>query len=1294
MLGSQAQVDGLVRLAHVSGQTLLRCYLRGVRDDPHLAEVSRRYVPLAVVAEPGGGEEDALSAAVRSDRSVVHGGAGMGKTTLLECLAHRCADQALSFAAEAPIPFLMDLSLLPECGSVSQLLLEAVRQYAPEADDLALRTTLERQTPLFLFDNLDRITDGRLLDALESWLSSWTDGSRSAKLIVACRSQVLPAHRPWLADSASLALLPLDGGSMTQFLQRSLPEERVRELDLQLRQSRWLWDLVRVPLFLRAIVNLAQLPGHEPLWRRRGRVVEEALRITLGLVDARDVERWLADKGRALAELALVLQGAGSGSAGWQSCVEIHAERGQRIDEPLRRGLLVLTPDGEAVGFPGAPFQEFFAARAAESWLWDGLQLRQLVRGQGAGEGWGSPIVQLYGLTADPLALIRHLLDSPAECGPVRVAARCMVANEDRQGLQERLGQVLDWRLPQATLYRLSAALRELGATEEAVLVLGNASDLESPNPSELLVYPHLMPSATPPVEPCQPGEIIRHFNLGAVHRELARGDEAVDEFRAALREADRLGARICYEMGLALQDVDNREDALDAFQQAADRQPGTGAYLYAAGVALNRLGRHTEALRKLKQAEAREPGWADVYAEIARAYRQQRWYSEALGALEQAINLAPADGALQRDAALVLARQGQPEQAVTCLERAIALNPDVASWYDELGELYGRLGRWEDAVREHELAVGLEPANAAHHYHLGGAYMRVARQEKALESLCRAAVLAPDQAEWHGDLADVLSSVGEHARALEEYREAAALAPDRADYLSGAGRSLYHLGRHDEALVELEKATAMVPSLADAHSLKGTIHEARGHLKTALNEYLLACALEPERAPYYRSLGTAYAQLNDSGRALEMLRLAGELEPDCADTFRQQAKIHQKLGADEEALAALTKALELEPRVGECQLQAGLVSQRLGRHDDALRFLAAAHDLVPGDPVVHHQLGLAYIRRGEHQKALDAFRESARLDPEKADYCAGVGLAYYHLGQMDEARAETLRALTLSPDDAPIHAQLGRVAEAERKYEEALTEYRQAITLAPREVEYRRNTASVYRQKGLYDEAKAELATGMEVAPEAAVLFGDLGHIHDLCCDHAAAMRAFDRAIALSPSEPAHHRSKGALLRKLGRPEEAIAELKAALELDAECAEAHHQLGLLFEMQARDEEALGAFRRAMELAPQNPAPFYDYGRACQRMGDPEEAIVGLHCAVALQPDWAEARYHLGQLYRQRRNPSEALKHFQEAAALVPDEVAYRRALAGTGTRRQGGRGHLRPAGGGRSGPHRRRHLR
>jgi serine/threonine protein kinase/tetratricopeptide (TPR) repeat protein len=200
-----------------------------------------------------------------------------------------------------------------------------------------------------------------------------------------------------------------------------------------------------------------------------------------------------------------------------------------------------------------------------------------------------------------------------------------------------------------------------------------------------------------------------------------------------------------------------------------------------------------------------------------------------------------------------------------------------------------------------------------------------------------------------------------------------------------------------------------------------------------------------------------------------------------------------------------------------------------------------------------------------------------------------------------DRARAEVSRAARGRATDPEAHRlfllarhfmdQLNREATAK-----AITLLEQAVQRDPRfALAWTELSVAYIRQMGWeLLGAKEGYAMGREAVDRALALEPSLAEAHAQLAsikmfhdwDWAGADQALTRARELAPGSAAVLRLSGVLANVLGRPDDAIAMFRQALEQDPLSAAAYHSLGLaLYALQdfAGAEEA---FRKALDLAP------------------------------------------------------------------------------------------------------------
>jgi tetratricopeptide (TPR) repeat protein len=124
--------------------------------------------------------------------------------------------------------------------------------------------------------------------------------------------------------------------------------------------------------------------------------------------------------------------------------------------------------------------------------------------------------------------------------------------------------------------------------------------------------------------------------------------------------------------------------------------------------------------------------------------------------------------------------------------------------------------------------------------------------------------------------------------------------------------------------------------------------------------------------------------------------------------------------------------------------------------------------------------------------------------------------------------------------------------------------------------------------------------------------------------------------------------------LRALGRREEALADLDAAVALNAHSPEAHNLRAIVLHELKRPEAALASYDATVALRPAYAEAWNNRGVALGEVGQAEAALASHDQAIALKPDFADAHYNRGVALDRLKRPAEALASLDAAIALAP----------------------------------------
>lgn len=209
------------------------------------------------------------------------------------------------------------------------------------------------------------------------------------------------------------------------------------------------------------------------------------------------------------------------------------------------------------------------------------------------------------------------------------------------------------------------------------------------------------------------------------------------------------------------------------------------------------------------------------------------------------------------------------------------------------------------------------------------------------------------------------------------------------------------------------------------------------------------------------------------------------------------------------------------------------------------------------------------------------------QLNDTKVHYT--LGLSYLGEPNPTLALKEFLLAEKTNPHDAEVQAALGQAYHLKKSYALAEQHYKRALDLDADNPRYSNNLAALYLDTARYDEAircfRAAAANLLFPSPEIAQ--AGIGYAYFLKGDYAAAVAAYQEALARAPRYALAYLRLGEALFALGKDEEAVHAYRQTLSLVPNEATVHYRLGLVYFKLRQKGNAIAAFREVLRLAPE-----------------------------------------------------------------------------------------------------------
>lgn len=556
------------------------------------------------------------------------------------------------------------------------------------------------------------------------------------------------------------------------------------------------------------------------------------------------------------------------------------------------------------------------------------------------------------------------------------------------------------------------------------------------------------------------PKDPVAHFNLGLLHFNKQRFDEALPSFEQAVKlDSKDKTAREMLETtrGVKAYFEKDYRKAAESLRKALELNPRNqtaGQLLGNCHLYLKEYDRAEKAYRDYLAAFPDNPEASRVaHQNLSKLYIDQKRYPEAIAALKKLVAADPRNADAYNNLGVVYFQTKDYPNAVAAWEKSLKLRPKNAQTLKFLGFSYYNLGKFKEAIDRYEAALKLEKNDPELYFNMAVAYFDNAEYDKSASAFGAALKIDPnDSNAATGQVQAIDASINSHmergsnlylnnqySEAIKEWKavlayqadhkEAQAFLADAEGKLKGevakrlaAGREYARQGRNVDALRELDLALAMDPGNAEALAAKKKMvvkrSEKVGSFLEQGNEYMAA----KEYAAAILKYRAALRENNADARAkaaLSKAKAAQKKEFDLAmargakayqakDYKRAVQSYEEAKRIDPSSVAAADQLFRVRARMRAFvkeTLDEGESLFAAGKKDQAREKFLAVVALEQDNAVAND-----YIKR------LTGQQSQAKVDSEKVKTLYYEGVNLYINGKIHEAIASWKECLKLDP--------------------------------------------------------------------------------------------------------------------------------------------------------------------------------------------------------------------------------------------------------------------------------------
>jgi tetratricopeptide (TPR) repeat protein len=320
------------------------------------------------------------------------------------------------------------------------------------------------------------------------------------------------------------------------------------------------------------------------------------------------------------------------------------------------------------------------------------------------------------------------------------------------------------------------------------------------------------------------PQDAFAHHNLGGMYRDIGLHNQAISEFKEALKYAQ--GNETYYpvlnlRMASSYEALAQYDEGIRHCRETLRYEPQNCEAHYILGQCMLAKGESQQAAAafaaalacpesfSLSTVDVTTRGYKGEFG-LALALMQQQRYAEALVHARRAAELNPNVGRIWNGVGFCAIESGRLEEAEQALQRAIQLTPQLTDAWLNLGCVLGMKGDPQGAEQAFKQALRLSPEHPAVMANLGLCLSEQGRLSEAEEWLLLAVASAPDKPDAYLKLAEMYRRHGRYGDAISIIEIALTHTPGIAVLWQQIGRCYEEAGSPEAAQIAYEKAQVL----------------------------------------------------------------------------------------------------------------------------------------------------------------------------------------------------------------------------------------------------------------------------------------------------------------------------------------------------------------------------------------------------------------------------------------------------------------------------------------------------
>ena len=525
------------------------------------------------------------------------------------------------------------------------------------------------------------------------------------------------------------------------------------------------------------------------------------------------------------------------------------------------------------------------------------------------------------------------------------------------------------------------------------------------------------------------------------------------------------------------------------------------------------------------------------------------------------------------------------------------------------------------------------------------------------------------------------LEGEGDIDGAVQAYRRAAAADPLGAEIRAELAGLYARQNRGEDAISAAEEALRLDPDNVEAHAVLGGVYAARVHADResamggiaydaaarAIEHYEKARSSRRYDVGLQLTLGRLYMGRSQFRQAIDVLVEVVAREPGVNEAAWLLAQAYEGAGRRQDAIATLEDAVASEPRFYRALVSLGELYERERRWADAAGAYGRAADQSPRTIDLRVRQASALLSGGQPARARDVLLPVAAANPTDASVLYVLAEAHREAKDLDAAEAAARRLLALEPGSLrgayalamvfdERHDSRGVVAALQPAVEQGLRREPQSPQLSPVLV----RLGYAYQELGEYDEAIKAFERAQALSPDPPSLDPFVAQAYVAAGRHERALAFIQQARQKRPGDARLVRLEAEALRESGKVDAAIELLLENRTRFTDDADVQLALGAVLAEGGRADEAVEVFDEVDRRFPGRVDVPFQRGAALERAKRYAAAEAAFRDALGRDPLHAPTLNYFGYMLADRgERLDEAVSLVERALEIDPGNPSY-----------------------------------